>query len=278
MCAKHPQYTTDLQNVAEAAVSLDSCMLHATEGKLLKYCNEFLLLQRHFQLFACNQSDVQDIISAFQPKLQQLSYKVRTVAATSNIRLGITNAYISDRISTSALNIQKQLDSLQETVDQAQYNSGSEEEISVCLEQVQNSASAIDTDEFSACRRNEQIAELRRKIVTLKGLTAEIDQTITACRLDAGIEALALRACLQNSVDNIDVSLQQQDSQIGSGIDEIIIGVDQCISKVEEELEETIVEIANNFLRCVGNNSIDRASEERYSDDSSGSNDSGDED
>lgn len=115
------------------------------------------------------------------------------------------------------------------------------------------------------CRKNEQITDLRREIVLLKGLLAEIDQTVTACLVDAGVDTVALRACLQNSVDSIGVSLQDQESEIGRGIDQVIISVDQCVSNVEDQLEENIIAITNDYLRCLGNSGEDRELGERES-------------
>lgn len=127
----------------------------------------------------------------------------------------------------------------------------------MCVVQEQLAASTIDTDQFSSCRRNEQIADLRRKIVVLKGLLAEIDQTVTACLVDSGVETEALRACLQASVDGIGVSLQEQERVIGNGIDEVIIGTDRCATEVEGELEGRIVGVAQQFLVCVGSSNAE---------------------
>lgn len=112
------------------------------------------------------------------------------------------------------------------------------------------------TSELSSCRRNEQIADIRRKIVVLKGLLAEIDQTVTACLVDAGVETDVLRACLERRVDGIGGSLQEQENAIGNGIDEVVIGADRCASEIEVQLEKLIAGVTNEFLKCVGYNGI----------------------
>lgn len=115
--------------------------------------------------------------------------------------------------------------------------------------------------------------------MVLKGLLAEIDQTVTACLVDSGVETAALRACLQASVDSIGVSLQEQERVIGNGIDEVIIGTDGCATEVEGELEGRIVGVAQQFLVCVGSSNaeevVERQEEDDDDDDSGSDTDSG---
>lgn len=142
-------------------------------------------------------------------------------------------------------------------------------------------ASTIDTDAFSSCRCNKQIADVDGKIVFLKGLLAEIDQMVTACLVDSRVETEELKDCLQRSVDAINYSLRDQERVIGDGIDEVITGADKCVSEVTAELEKKIVAVAKDFLSCVGSTEEEEVVEiepEEHDNDSDNGSDNGSDD